>query len=712
MYKEIEAKIFSETVRMLIISLLAALVMVIGTRNTPLPTSIGILFVNFTLLATYWYAVIQKRPILFVTLFVFYLGLGFYCLRYLERNRVLIAGSSIYIPEGNHTILFEGCVAIIILEFKELMGVVKGRVDEWVPPTWCIVLIISLLLEFDKSVDTNSRRLSILVFIIGLVGISFYKNSNRERKDIYYDVTLKGYFSHLGLLSVMIMIGVIWIPKLEYLPGARWIQQQNKALIGDALTEIKLSRNPSLSDEIILGISRADEPVYLREMAYSTYNQGKWYIDKENEEWHILNQEQLGNEYELFLDQAGEEREEAAQSKEVYICEVRERKNILTVNGVNGIIAGDEENIVYFGNLDNICFAEKEDTGLVGYTIQYEETTSEFKDLYNQPLLMDRATWKMFVEAYQLEFYDELNKKQLFLDDVTYDRLEKTYTQLPENLRNDLYRLTRQVTYKEQFDGEKAKAIESFLKSSGHFKYVYNASLLDASADPVYDFLFNKGEGICQDFASSMVLMCRSIGIPARYVVGYYSTERDEEGIYIVREKNAHAFVEVYLSGYGWLLFDPTPSGGIESIEESAIKAGGTFTPVPLQMGELIKVGKELAGIFMIVSLIVFSVRGISYLYWKRRILSIAPYKAIDEISSKVLKLLAIRDHPMKEGETLKQLTKRLLEVEIDISPITKPYDAYYYGGKRITKEEVLAAFRCYRNLEKSKIKNGNYKRK
>ena len=57
-----------------------------------------------------------------------------------------------------------------------------------------------------------------------------------------------------------------------------------------------------------------------------------------------------------------------------------------------------------------------------------------------------------------------------------------------------------------------------------------------------------------------MALLCRSIGIPARYVTGYLVTEKNSEtGRYIVREKDAHAFVEVYIAGYGWMTFDPTP---------------------------------------------------------------------------------------------------------------------------------------------------------
>lgn len=93
-----------------------------------------------------------------------------------------------------------------------------------------------------------------------------------------------------------------------------------------------------------------------------------------------------------------------------------------------------------------------------------------------------------------------------------------------------------------------------------------------STENPIEDFLFRYRTGQCEYFASSMVLMLRSQGIPARLVTGFLGGEYNPfEGYYIVRGSNAHAWVEAYLEGEGWRIFDPTPpSGRPETTEESS----------------------------------------------------------------------------------------------------------------------------------------------
>jgi hypothetical protein len=84
-----------------------------------------------------------------------------------------------------------------------------------------------------------------------------------------------------------------------------------------------------------------------------------------------------------------------------------------------------------------------------------------------------------------------------------------------------------------------------------------------ASDNPIEDFLFRYRSGHCEYFASAMVLMLRSQGIPARLVTGFLGGEYNPfEGYFIVRDSNAHAWVEAYLEGSGWHTFDPTPAAG------------------------------------------------------------------------------------------------------------------------------------------------------
>jgi transglutaminase-like putative cysteine protease len=107
---------------------------------------------------------------------------------------------------------------------------------------------------------------------------------------------------------------------------------------------------------------------------------------------------------------------------------------------------------------------------------------------------------------------------------------------------------------------ERARRLEDHLTED----YTYTLNFVGRSTEnPIEDFLFRYRSGQCEYFASAMVLMLRSQGVPARLVTGFLGGEYNPfEGYYIVRENNAHAWVEAYLPGEGWRIFDPTPPAG------------------------------------------------------------------------------------------------------------------------------------------------------
>src|SRR5262249_57566678 len=108
--------------------------------------------------------------------------------------------------------------------------------------------------------------------------------------------------------------------------------------------------------------------------------------------------------------------------------------------------------------------------------------------------------------------------------------------------------------------GERAKRLETHLIQG----YSYTRDFGGRSTEnPLEDFLFRYRSGHCEYFASSMVLLLRSQGIPARLVTGFLGGDYNPfEGYTIVRGSNAHAWVEAYLPGGGWQIFDPTPPAG------------------------------------------------------------------------------------------------------------------------------------------------------
>ncbi len=135
-------------------------------------------------------------------------------------------------------------------------------------------------------------------------------------------------------------------------------------------------------------------------------------------------------------------------------------------------------------------------------------------------------------------------------------RVGLRYLQLP-NLDPRIPALARQITAGIKTDYDRALAIEQYLKT--HYTYTLQMGSRPP-ADPLAAFLFERKAGHCEYFASAMAVMLRTLDIPARVVNGFRGAEyNDLTGSYIVRGRNAHSWVEVYVPGLTWLAFDPTP---------------------------------------------------------------------------------------------------------------------------------------------------------
>ena len=103
-----------------------------------------------------------------------------------------------------------------------------------------------------------------------------------------------------------------------------------------------------------------------------------------------------------------------------------------------------------------------------------------------------------------------------------------------------------------------ARRVEVFLERN--YKGVLERQMPPPGRDFVDYFLFESKRGFCVHFASAMVVMLRCLGIPARVASGFATGVYDRRlGAYLVRENDAHAWVEVYFPGQGWVAFDPTP---------------------------------------------------------------------------------------------------------------------------------------------------------
>ncbi|MGI6669306.1 MAG: transglutaminase-like domain-containing protein [Acetivibrionales bacterium] len=130
---------------------------------------------------------------------------------------------------------------------------------------------------------------------------------------------------------------------------------------------------------------------------------------------------------------------------------------------------------------------------------------------------------------------------------------------MPENLPQRVKDLSLSLTSSKENNYDKAKAIEQYLASN----YPYNLDVRSTprNRDFVDYFLFDLKEGYCSYYASAMAILARCAGLPARYVEGYMLPPEpleDDRTAFIITNMQAHAWVEIYFEGYGWLPFEPT----------------------------------------------------------------------------------------------------------------------------------------------------------
>ncbi|MBU8881379.1 transglutaminase domain-containing protein [Bacillus sp. FJAT-29790] len=139
----------------------------------------------------------------------------------------------------------------------------------------------------------------------------------------------------------------------------------------------------------------------------------------------------------------------------------------------------------------------------------------------------------------------------------------RRYTQIPEELPSRVRELAIQITEGKNSWFEKARELEAYFRKNGYVYDQENVAIPGAADDYVDQFLFDTKRGYCDNFSTSMAIMARSIGIPARWVKGYTEGEYKKLGessrrIFEVTNNNAHSWVEIYFPNTGWVPFEPT----------------------------------------------------------------------------------------------------------------------------------------------------------
>lgn len=137
------------------------------------------------------------------------------------------------------------------------------------------------------------------------------------------------------------------------------------------------------------------------------------------------------------------------------------------------------------------------------------------------------------------------------------EAVRSRYLQVPAGLQR-IDELAHRVVLGAATPFDRTLAVQQHLLDN----YRYSLDAEQATLNhPLEEFLFTRKTGYCEHYATAMVVMLRTLGIPARLVTGFLATEWNEYGGYFtVRQRDAHAWVEVYFPHSGWITMDPTPA--------------------------------------------------------------------------------------------------------------------------------------------------------
>lgn len=316
-----------------------------------------------------------------------------------------------------------------------------------------------------------------------------------------------------------------------------------------------------------------------------------------------------------------------------------------------------------------------------------------------------RTTWSRFdidtkfTELFTDEFADSFSgsycvdsyiraKKQAQQYDsflMSDDTMGSCYTS--DARREDVRELAQKVTDGYDTDYDKAKALELFLRNG---EYIYDRDFTAADSSPD-SFILNVKRGACAAYATAMTLMCRELGMTARYCEGFWVQRYDQNGGYwYVTTGDSHAYVQVWIDGYGWTDFNPT----------SIITDSGYFDPTFLFVG-------MFAAAAAVIGLLVILLRPwLTETLFLHRAGRMRGAKQMSLIYGKINRIVNLHEKQSKNLLTPKETAGKCMSLfGIDMNGFVDDYERAVYGGKDDGSSNCIRVYKDFYAAYKAALK-------
>ncbi|MGE7667368.1 DUF4129 domain-containing transglutaminase family protein [Ureibacillus composti] len=427
--------------------------------------------------------------------------------------------------------------------FFVLIWMLIYLVHHWITVRMNIFYFLVITVFFIAILDTFTRYdgsfAIVKVVLLGLIMTSFLY-VKRLFKQAGIQMDWKKYI--LLLMPIILLIGLtssvaIFLPKAspqwpDPVPFIKSATGQGEVGEGTAVSKVGYGDDDEtlggsfVADDQVVFLAEAETKQYWRVETKDVYTSKGWEkSDYFLNEFSVFKQ---GDRIAHSLPIGPEDQTKTSFIKVVYPYEF-----IIHPYGLKSVYT-EEPNVELF--MDS-------NTEKITPTINTEETVlSNYVVEYSKPTYL----------------YSNLKKPTEVIDSFIRER----YLQLPNSLPDRVVELANQIIKGKETPYDQARAIEGYFGMNG-FRYdTENVAIPAKDQDYVDQFLFDTKVGYCDNFSTSMVVMLRSIGIPARWVKGFAGGEvidrNGDVSTFEITNNDAHSWVEAYIPNVGWVNFEPT----------------------------------------------------------------------------------------------------------------------------------------------------------
>ena len=429
---------------------------------------------------------------------------------------------------------------------------------------WLLIAANAVVLLINLSNIGAGYIIFLVVFLLAslllLLRFNLYESVKRWRKqglryadDLGWDVMQAGALISIGILVFSWFLpwgytndtaAQIWNANAN--PVVQFEDLWNRAISlsgggnpsnhGNFRDTLVLAGNPNLNNDVVFTVQSADPNQYLASLNYDTYDGRSW-----------SNSPTFSVPLQTNQTIPGETTVSHSVAQQIKVVSPPGEQNSYLF-GASQIGSVNQPSVAIGSSSSNSLIGVLAKNGKLtageSYTITSYISSADEQLLRSIPMPADSPHFPdNYNGQYPVTYYDPV--------------IVGNYTQLPKNLDPNIAALARRITANSPTMYDKVKALESYF----HNNFTYDVNVhFPAEEEATSWFLFRSGQkGFCNYFATAMTVMARSLGIPARFVVGYTNGKFDAKTHqWVIYGTDAHSWTQIYFAGYGWINFEPS----------------------------------------------------------------------------------------------------------------------------------------------------------